>query len=156
MLLRSFLYFIVLGFSFLAMTQPAFAMPSERALASMSFPNIEATSSRTEVLSLYPAYLQFVVDVGKTVDNANAGRLMKIYQILLQRSPNSAALFLKGLRFEMVEKAELMGRNPTQLSTQTPEIRRWVAKYMKEWVREADEHLFRAVTIRKAELAKAE
>jgi hypothetical protein len=100
-----------------------------------------------DILKEYPAYLNFVLEVGKDVDHTGANRLSSTYQKLRHRSPEFAARFLKGLRFEMVHKLELMGTAPSHLTTQSPVMRRWVARYMKEWTRECDEHLFRSYAV---------
>ena len=63
---------------------------------------------------------------------------------------------MKGLRFELVQKVELMGKDSREISTSNPIYRRWIQKYLKEWVREADEHLFRSYSESKNELALAE
>jgi hypothetical protein len=110
------------------------------------FPNIQAQNDVNDILDVYPTYLQFVVEVGREVDNSNTQRLIQIFNRLKKQNPTGAALFLKGLRFEVVQKVELMGSNPSHVNTRTPEIRRFVGRYMKEWVREADEHLFRSVS----------
>lgn len=123
-------------------------MASERDLTSASFPEYSVTSDEDDILRDYPAYLRFALTVGKEVDNATAQKLRTNYVNLRKRSPRFAARFLKGLRFEMVQKIELMGANPSSVTTRTPEMRRWVAKYIKEWNREADEHLFRALTMK--------
>jgi len=143
---KAFLVFLVV---------PFFAFgSSERDLSSMRFPAVKSVFDTDEMLSDYQAYMNFVCEIGKRVDARNTRRLIKVYSSLRRRSPEKAALFLKGLRFEMISKADLMGVETSNLSTQTPEMRRWVARYMKEWVREADEHLFRSLS--DAHLAKAE
>ncbi len=80
-------------------------------------------------------------------DEATAKRLAHTFENLKRRNPEGAARFLKGLRFEMVQKLELLGASPAQVSTRTPVYRKWVSRWMKEWLREADEHLFRAVAL---------
>ena len=126
--------------------------PSERDVASLNFPTYESTSDEGEILGEYPAYLNFVLEIGKNVDHKTASRLAQIYVKLRKKSPVGAARFLKGLRFEMVTKLELMGASPQSITTQTPVIRHWVGRYMKDWLREADEHLFRSYAYN-AELA---
>jgi hypothetical protein len=127
---------------------PVFAIGASR------FPTVKSVFETDEMLSNYHSYLSFVCEVGKNVDSRNTRKLLKIYSTLRRRNADQAALFLKGLRFEMISKVDLMGVEVSSLSTQTPELRRWVGRYMKEWVREADEHLFR--TFSDAQLAKAE
>ena len=127
-----------------------------RSLASVGFPIVNTERSSSDILDSYPAYLQFVVEVGKDLDRNNALKLVKIFDSLKRKNPRGAALFLKGLRFEMLQKVELMGREPKEISSSNSDYRKWVGKYLKEWVREADEHLFRAYSASKAELALAE
>lgn len=139
---------IVLLSSFSKVSLNELAGTSERDLTSGSFPDISATSDQDDILSTYPLYLKFALAIGKEVDNATARKLSANYSALRKRSPQFAARFLKGLRFEMEQKLELMGASPASITTHSPEMRRWVAKYMKEWNREADEHLFRAITMK--------
>lgn len=133
-----------------SLTKEATAAP--RAVQSLSgFPSVRQTSDADDILQTYPAYLQFALEIGKDVDSANSKRLANSYENLRRRHPQGAVRFLKGLRFEMVQKLELMGVQPNRISTRTPEMRRWVAKFMKEWARESDEYLFRAVATPRAE-----
>lgn len=127
-----------------------------RSPSSLSFPQVETERDSSDILASYPAYLKFVVEVGKDVDHSSTARLVKIFESLKRRSPKGAALFLKGLRFELVQKVELMGKDSREISTSNPIYRRWIQKYLKEWVREADEHLFRSYSESKNELALAE
>ena len=151
---------IALGLGFLASTSGTFAVGdtskeelvvSAREVSSTTFPNIEETSDSSEVLKFYPAYLRFALEIGRDTDLRTAKKLDETYQQLRRRHPQAAAKFLKGLRFEMVQKMELAGLDPARVSTNTPEIRRWVGRFLKDWHREADEHLFRAVAIRASE-----
>jgi hypothetical protein len=117
---------------------------------SSTFPTVSSEDDTSDILRSYPAYLNFVLEVGRRTDARSAQRLEKTYQTLRARYPRAAALFLKGLRFEMVSKIELMGASPSSVNSNSAEMRRWVAKFMPEWSREADEHLFRAVTASKS------
>ncbi len=159
---RSSLKLFLLGtVTFLLSTGTAFGMnfsstQVSRNLSSFPFPEVETERSTRDILDSYPAYLKFVVEVGKDMDRASTAKLVKLYDSLKRKNSRGAALFLKGLRFEMVQKVELMGRAPREISTSNPEYRRWVGKYLKEWVREADEHLFRAYSSSQGELALAE
>lgn len=127
-----------------------------RSLSSSNFPLVDTERSTNDILDSYPAYLKFVVEVGKDIDRAQALKLAKIYDSLKKKNPRGAALFLKGLRFEMIQKVELMGKDPRTLSSSNPELRRWIGRYLVEWVREADEHLFRAYSASRSELAFSE
>jgi hypothetical protein len=124
----------------------AWGIDAERQISStMMFPQVEAVDNTNDMLSAYPVYLKFVLEVGKRTDATTAHRLENTYNVLRQRYPEAAANFLRGLRFEMVQKLELTGVNPSSVTTNTPEMRRWVGKFMRDWWREADEHFFRAV-----------
>jgi hypothetical protein len=147
--------------TFLLSTGTAFGATFEsshvsRNLSSNRFPMVETERTTSDILDSYPVYLKFVADIGREVDRNNSAKLIKLFESLKRKNPRGAALFLKGLRFEMVQKIELMGKDPRDISSSSPEFRKWVAKYLKEWVREADEHLFRAYSASSAELAYAE
>jgi hypothetical protein len=132
--------FILVGSAILqfGMMSSAFAGPG--------FPQVKSVFDTDDILERYEVYLSFVTQIGRDVDRNNTQRLLKIYSSLKRRSPDHAATFLKGLRFEMISKADLMGADSDALTNRNPELRRWVGRYMKEWVREADEHLFRSFT----------
>lgn len=115
------------------------------------FPQTKESRDADVILRTYPAYLTFALEVAKEVDAANAKKLQNSYDNLRKRSPEGAVRFLKGLRFEMVQKLELMGMPATRVSTRTPEVRRWIGRFTKEWAREADEYLFRAVATPRGE-----
>lgn len=122
-----------------------FSQPTRALAATRAFPRAKAASDTDTVLATHTDYLRFVLEVGMDTDKATAQRLANTYENLRRRNPELAARFLKGLRFEMVQKLELLGASPAQVSTRTPTYRKWVSRWMKEWLREADEHLFRAV-----------
>lgn len=111
-----------------------------------TFPQVKTVYDTEDVLEKYEPYFQFVVEAGRTSDPKGTQRLVSIYSNLKKRSPEGAARFLKGLRFEMIHKAELMGISSLEVSSSDAKIRNWVGKFMKEWVREADEHYFRSFT----------
>jgi hypothetical protein len=116
---------------------------NERELASTAFPRIKVAYDTDDILEDYQPYLNFVVDIGKQADPASTQKLIKSFSELQKRNPESAARFLKGLRFEMLEKAERLGRVEARISSSSTEMRKWVNRFMKDWAREADEHLFR-------------
>jgi len=120
----------------------------ERSLSSLPFPRHQSTSSQSEILSDYPDYLRFVLAIGKEVDSGTAAKLGKTYDMLRQRDPKGAARFLRGLRFEMVQKMEFMGANPSSMNTSNAMIRSWVKRYLSSWHREADEYLFRSIAFK--------
>lgn len=115
------------------------------------FPQIGEEKEVDDILEHYPDYLRFILAVASQVDRASANRLHKNYQKLVKFDRSAAARFLKSLRFEIVHKVELMGTSPRAITTQNTEIRRWVRRFVPEWSREADEHLFRAVAMRAIE-----
>ena len=110
----------------------------------MEFPDVANTTDVDDVLSDYPAYLQFVLEVGRKVNPKLSARLEQRYTQLRKRDPQGAARFLRGLRFEMTQKLEMTGTNPSTVTTNNPSIRRWVAKFLPAWHREADEYWFRS------------
>lgn len=119
-----------------------------RQLSSLPFPRLSATSDVDDVVSEYPAYLRFVVEVGKDIDPVTARGLQQTYDKLRRRDARGAARFLRGLRFEMVQKLEFMGINPQTVTTSSPVMRQWIGRYIKAWHREADEYLFRSIAFR--------
>lgn len=114
-----------------------------------NFPWVKTTADRDEILQDYKPYLRFVLEAGKNTDSRMAVKLADTYSKLEKHFPDAAARFLKGLRFEMLQKLELMGVSYQSVNTSTPEMKRWVRKFLKEWNREADEALFRSVAIQK-------
>ncbi len=117
-----------------------------RELASRSFPRVSPTKDEEEILEKYETYLRFVLDVGNRVNRKASKKLKAIYSSMKMRDPSAAAKFLKGLRFEMIQKMELSGMHPKNMHSHSPEMRRWVAKFLPLWVYEADEQWFRART----------
>ncbi len=118
-----------------------------RSIASMAFPQVSTESDTDDIISNYTTYLRFVLEVGSQTDSRTAQRLAQTFEKLRGHYPQGAALFLKGLRFEMIQKEEFMGASPAALSSSSPEMRRWVGKFMKDWLRECDEQLFRSVAL---------
>ncbi|MBI3294814.1 MAG: hypothetical protein HYZ71_08795 [Deltaproteobacteria bacterium] len=129
---------------------------SEAAAASpRDFPSIRETNDTDTILEKYTDYLRFVLAVDQSVDAKTAQQLHKNYLRLAKYDGEAAARFLKGLRFEMVHKLELMGKTARSLNTSTPEMRRWVKRFAPDWSREADEQLIRAIATRAAERNRA-
>lgn len=120
---------------------------SLRHLSSIKLPNLEATRNEREILKNYPAYLDFVLEIGNTVDRKSALRLRQIYTVLKKEYPTSAARFLRGLRYEIIHRLDFISKSGTQITTENPDMRRWVQKFIKLWLYEADEQLFRARSI---------
>lgn len=116
----------------------------ERNPDSMAFPHQANTSDVGDILESYPAYLRYVLDIGREVDHGTAQRLDQAYAQLRAKDPTSAARFLKGLRFEMVQKLEMIGLSEEAATTRNATMRRWVARYLPAWYRECDEYLFRS------------
>lgn len=114
--------------------------------SAMNFPTVQQEDDVSDILASYPLYLKFVLEIGREVDRASAKKLESLYLGMKSHSQEAAARFLKGLRFEMVAKVELMGVAPQTLNTRSPEMRQWVKKFLPAWVREADEQWFRAAT----------
>lgn len=116
---------------------------SKNGYAATSFPSVRIVRDTSDILKNYQPYLDFITQIGNQVDSASTGKMLASFTELKRRNPEGAARFLKGLRFEMVDKAERMGQREEKLSSSSPEIRNWVRKFIKEWAREADEHLYR-------------
>lgn len=116
--------------------------------SSLPFPRHRGTKDVDDILSDYPDYLRFVMEIGKDVDPATTQKLGATYTSLRKRDPKGAARFLRGLRFEMVQKLEFLGTSHASVTTSTPVVRQWVRRYLKEWHREADEYLFRSIAFR--------
>jgi len=133
-----------------------FLLSTGTAYGTLRFPVVSLERSTDGIIDSYTDYLKFALEVGRESDRESAQKLVKIFEVLKKKNPRGAALFLKGLRFEMVQKIELMGIEPSEISSSNAIMKRWVGKYMKEWVREADEHLFRSQSASKAELALSE
>jgi hypothetical protein len=117
---------------------------SGREIASMGFPQYRATSDVGDIMDDYPDYLRFALAIGKESNRSAANQLEERFTRLQKADEKLAARFLKGLRFEMVQKLELSGLSPKRVSTATPAMRKWVAKYLPAWLREVDEYQFRA------------
>lgn len=117
----------------------------------IAFPKTRTVRDSSDMLKTYQAYLDFIVWVGKRSHLSSTTRLEKAFQDLKNKNPESAARFLKGLRFEMMDKAERMGRNDGTLTSTHPEIQKWIARFIDDWAREADEHVYRVYS---SQLAK--
>lgn len=113
----------------------------------MSFPQENDTSDVSDILEDYLPYAKFVIEIGKQLKPDQAEKFATLYNQLKKQDRKMAAKFLKGLRFEMNEKVELMGAAPSSLSTRHPEMRKWVVKYLPEWNRELDERMFRSYSL---------
>ncbi|MBI4403426.1 MAG: hypothetical protein HY537_04655 [Deltaproteobacteria bacterium] len=81
----------------------------DRELASRALPVLRETRDQGEILNNYPQYLWFVLEIGKDVDPKTASQLNTLYQSMRKKNREAAANFLKGLRFEIVQKADFMG-----------------------------------------------
>ena len=108
-----------------------------------NFPDVEQTSGTESILESYPPYLHFVLVIGKRVNPRSAKRLRITYSRLRKKDPRGAARFLKGLRYELVNKIRRHGYRPASVTTRSRMMRQWVKRYLPLWHREADEHLFR-------------
>lgn len=124
---------------------------SNTGYAAMAFPNVGTARDTQEMLKRYQVYLEFVVQIGRTSDLASTQRMEAKFAELKRRNPEGAARFLKGLRFELLDKAQRLGKQETILNTQNAELIRWVGRFMGQWAREADEHLYRVYS---SQLAK--
>jgi hypothetical protein len=118
--------------------------------ASRPFPNVASTSDYDDQLDDYQPYLQFVLAVGNDVDSRRAKALAAKWTELKKRDKRAAARFLKGLKFEMDQRLQLTGGATRRMHSDSPAVRRWVKKYLPDWYREADEHLYRSYALRLA------
>jgi hypothetical protein len=114
--------------------------------AGSSFPDVDDVRGSKAMNEQYVAYLQFVLAMGSTLDARQAKVLEDTFSKLKAKSPDDAAKFLKGLRYELVQKLSMMGAAPEQVSTRNTEMQRYVRATLPLWTREADEYLFRAAT----------
>ncbi len=121
-----------------------FFLYSPNSFAASKFPTANDTSDVSDILEDYLPYAKFVIEIGRELSPSQAEKFAQLYNQLKKRDKVMAAKFLKGLRFEMNEKVELMGVAPSSLSTRHPEMRKWVVKYLPEWNREIDERMFRS------------
>ena len=119
---------------------------STNGYANTAFPSVRLVKDTSDILTHYQPYFDFVVRIGNQVDASSTRKMVASFSELKKRNPEAAARFLKGLRFELVDKAERMGRREVSLTSQNPEIQRWVGRFIKEWAREADEHLYRVTS----------
>lgn len=114
-----------------------------RVPSSMAFPSYDRTSDVGDIIDDYPAYLRFVVEAS---GNSKSGQqLANDYEKLVKVNRRGAAIFLKTLRSEMVHKLQLMNLTPRRVTSSDSRIREWVQKFLPEWNREMEEHLFRAL-----------
>lgn len=116
----------------------------QRDIASQAFPIHRATTDVGDIMDQYPEYLEFVLAIGRSENPGVANQIAQRFAKLKRADEKLAARFLKGLRFEMIQKLELVGMPPKRVSTDSPVMRKWVAKYLSAWLREVDEYQFRA------------
>ncbi len=119
---------------------------SNREPKSMEFPRVREQNDVDNILDDYQVYLKYVLEVGNQTNRKQAQRLDTLFRELKLRDEGQAARFLRGLRFEMVQKLEMSGMSPASASTNNASIRSWVGRFLPIWAREADEYLFRART----------
>jgi phytoene dehydrogenase-like protein len=110
----------------------------------LRLPNHPTTNDVGDILEQYKDYLNFVVEAGRATNPGVAKKLEEKYAALEKADRTLAARFLRGLRFEILQKVELTGMAPGSVTTALPGVRRWVDRFLAVWLREADEYLFRA------------
>lgn len=130
----------------LGMTLSDSGATARREITAMDFPKVREQSDLDDILSDYEVYLNFILEVGNQTNRKQAERLNAIYRNLKKKDEAQAARFLRGLRFEMVQKLEMTGLTPERASTNNTAIRQWVTKFLPVWLREADEYQFRSRT----------
>ena len=114
----------------------------------LKFPRVAVREGTEQILQAYSPYLDFVLQIGGQDKGSDARALSHAFVALKQQDPIGAAHFLKGLRFEMLHKLEIEGLSPEEATGQNATLRNWVGRFLSTWTREADEQLFRAVTLR--------
>jgi len=127
--------------------------------ASRPFPNVSPTDDVSDIINDYEPYLQFVTAVGKDVDPKNAKGLAQKWAALKKSDKKGAARFLKLLKFEMDQHLQLTGGSSVRMHSDSPAVRNWVKRFIRDWYREADEQLFRTYALKMSEknqIAKAE
>lgn len=127
--------------------------------ASRPFPNVGKTDDADDMIKEYKPYLEFVATVGEGVDPRTTKVLKAKWADLHKRDRTGAARFLKLLKFEMDQHLQLTGGSSKRMHSDSPAVRAWVKRYIKDWSREVDEHLFRGYALRmsaKYSIAKAE
>src|SRR4051794_38280388 len=92
--------------SLLAVSGGTFKGQTERRVSSLEFPRHELTSDVGDILSDYSDYLRFVLEIGRRTNPRSAALLERKYLALRKYDKELSARFLRGLRFEMVQKLE--------------------------------------------------
>ncbi len=118
-------------------------------MAELSFPEVNETNKVDKILETYPIYLQFVQAIGKSVEPETTKNLMEGFDKLEKADRIAAARFLKSLRYEMDQKLEFLGASPRKMTTQSPVMRQWVAKFLPNWEREVNDLIFKSVAMEK-------
>ena len=116
----------------------------DRSVATVAFPTFKNTSDVDDIMDDYPAYLAFILDIGQDVNPTVANQIQERFNRLKKADEKLAARFLKGLRFEMIQKMELSGLTPRNTTSNNATMRKWVQRYLGVWLREVDEYQFRA------------
>lgn len=118
--------------------------------ASRPFPSVSSTEDIKDTLEDYKPYLNFVLAVGKEVDPPAAKGLATRFTTLKKNDPKAAARFLRTLKFEMDQRLALAGGSTQRMSSDSPIVRGWVKRFIRNWNREANEGLFRVYALRLA------
>ena len=128
--------------------------------ASRPFPNSSSATEVDDILDNYAVYLQFILAVGNDVDHTAAKTITAKWAQLKKADRPAAARYLKGLKFEMDQRMQLTGGSSKRMTSDSPAVRGWVKRYIKDWQREVDEHLFRSyatrIAARNQQIAKVE
>jgi hypothetical protein len=120
--------------------------------ASRPFPNVAGADDADEVLTDYRPYVEFILAVGQSVDPRTAKSLKaKWTKLQEKRNRASGARYLRLLKFEMDQHLQLTGGSSKRMHSDTPAVRAWVKRFIKDWNREAEEHLFRQYALAMAE-----
>jgi hypothetical protein len=140
-------YFLLSQFVLLSVIcalQSQGSLENSREVASMKLPMVASTTNVGDIIDTYEVYLDFVCDSVKDSNPEQSKKLKSLFTKLKKKDEKAAARFLKGLRFEITQKVEFMSVGRKDLSSNSTLIQSWAKRYMANWIREADEQLFRA------------
>jgi len=113
-----------------------------RTPASLNIPHVGEVDEG-DIIESYEPYLNFVIQIGNKVNYKITHKIIQKYTKLKEIDQRKAALFLKGLRYEIEHFRTIQGlTRKTQISQL--KLVNWVREYLIEWYREVDEYFIRA------------
>lgn len=114
---------------------------------SPSLPRLEALNDDKEILEAYPAYLTFVYQMGQSLDKEYSEKFKDSYLKLYDTETRLAARFLKGVRYEILQYLQTRNLSLEEASLKNRRFSKWLTRYLRVWVREADELRFRSMAV---------